>query len=133
MARKFDAEQCIILLNELRVQLNSTPFTEKMIREGFKSCKIPSNALFWSVFRSSGIVKQIGDNLYCFIKPEKPIYFRMLQEIYKKYKDKSDQYHDKWYTKKRRKNTLDSPEVQAAIKLLNECGFEVIKRIVLNK
>lgn len=133
MTKRFDAETSIVYLNTLRVQLSNTTFTEDTIRKGFKNCKIPSNALFWSEFRNSGIVIKVGEDLYCFKNPNKPIHFRMLNEIYKRYKDRADLYYNKWYDKKRRKNVLKNSEIQAAIKLLNDNGFEVLRRIVLNK
>lgn len=126
MAKKFDAEAHIVGLNTLRYQLAKTPFTSDTIREGFKSCGIPSNSLFWTVFSNSGLVKQIGDDLYCFNNPNKPIHFYKLNEIYKEYQKKVNMYHNKWYDKKRRKDILKRPDIQAAIKLLRENGMDVV-------
>lgn len=126
MARQFDAEAHIVGLNTLRHQLAKTPFTSDTIREGFKSCGIPSNPVFWTVFSSSGLVKQVGDNLYCFNNPNKPIHFHKLTEIYKEYQKKVNAYHNKWYDKKRRKDVLKRPDIQAAIKLLRENGMDVV-------
>ena len=88
MAKKFDAEAHIVGLNTLRYQLAKTPFTSDTIREGFKSCGIPSNLVFWKVFSHSGLVKQIGDDLYCFNNPNKPIHFHKLNEIIRNTKRK---------------------------------------------
>ena len=120
MAKKFDAEAHIVGLNTLRLQLAKTPFTSDTIREGFKSCGIPSNPVFWTVFSNSELVKQIGDDLYCFNNPNK------LNEIYKEYQKKVNTYHNKWYDKKRRKDVLKRPDIQAAIKLLRENGMDVV-------
>ena len=35
-------------------------------------------------------------------------------------------YHNKWYDKKRRKDILKRPDIQAAIKLLRENGMDVV-------
>ena len=126
MARQFDAEAHIVGLNTLRHQLAKTPFTSNTIREGFKSCGIPSNPVFWTVFSNSGLVKQIGDDSYCFNNPNKPIHFHKLNEIYKEYQKKVNAYHNKWYDKKRRKDILKRPDIQAAIKLLRENGMDVV-------
>ena len=87
MAKKFDAEAHIVGLNTLRYQLAKTPFTRDTIREGFKSCGIPSNLLFWSVFFNSGLIQQIGEDLYCFNDPTKPIHFLKLDRIYREYQE----------------------------------------------
>lgn len=129
MAKQFDAEAHIVGLNTLRQQLAKTPFTSDTIREGFKSCGIPSNPVFWTVFSNSGLVKQIGDDLYCFNNPNKPIHFHKLSEIYKEYQKKVNAYHNKWYDKKRRKDVLKRPDIQAAIKLLRENGMDVVLSI----
>ena len=78
------------------------------------------------VFSNSGLVKQIGDDLYCFNNPNKPIHFHKLNVIYKEYKEKVNAYHNKWYDKKRRKDVLKRPDIQAAIKLLRENGMDVV-------
>lgn len=132
MAKKFDAEAHIVALNTLRYQLAKTPFTSNIIREGFKSCGIPSNLVFWTVFCNSGLVKQIGDDLYCFNSPNKPIHFHKLGRIYREYKNKVNTYHNNWYDKKRRKDILKRPDIQAAIKLLRENGMDVVQKICLD-
>lgn len=129
MARRFDAEAHIISLNKLRVELARTPFTSDTIRKGFKSCGIPSNLMFWNTFRNFGLVSMIGEDLYCFNDPRKPIHFTKLNEIYKKYQEKINVYHNKWYDKKKRKDVLKRPDIQAAIKLLNDNGLDVILRV----
>ena len=129
MAKKFDAEAHIVGLNTLRYQLAKTPFTRDTIREGFKSCGIPSNLLFWSVFYNSGLIQQIGEDLYCFNDPTKPIHFLKLDRIYREYKEKVSMYHNKWYDKKRRKDIFKRPDIQAAIKLLNDNGLDVVIRV----
>ena len=126
MARKFDAEAHIIDLNTLRHQLAKIPFTSDTIREGFKSCGIPSNALFWAVFSNSELVQKIGDNLYCFRNPDKPIHFHRLGDIYKEYKKRVTIYHNKWSDKKKRKDILKRPDIQDAIKLLQDNGFTIV-------
>lgn len=126
MAKKFNAEAHIVSLNTLRVQLAKTPFTSDTIREGFKSCGIPSNPVFWILFRKSGLVKQIGEDLYRFNDPSRPIHFNKLSEIYREYKDKRNAYYNKWYDKRKRKDILRRPDIQAAIKLLKENGMDVV-------
>ena len=126
MARKFDAEAHIVDLNTMRTQLAKIPFTSDTIREGFKSCGIPSNALFWAVFSNSELVQKIGNDLYCFRNPDKPIHFHRLGDIYKEYKKRVTIYHNKWCDKKKRKDILKRPDIQDAIKLLQDNGFTIV-------
>ena len=126
MARKFDAEAHIIDLNTLRHQLAKIPFTSDTIREGFKNCGIPSNALFWAVFSNSELIQKIGVDLYCFRNPDKPIHFHRLGDIYKEYKKRVTIYHNKWSDKKKRKDILKRPDIQDAIKLLQDNGFTIV-------
>lgn len=129
MNKKFDAEAHITNLNKLRIELAKIPFTSDTIRKGFKSCGIPSNLLFWSVFRNSGLVSMIEEGLYCFNDPRKPIHFTKLSEIYRQYQEKTTVYHNKWHDKKKQKDVLKRQDIQAAIKLLNENGFDVVLKI----
>lgn len=126
MARRFNAEAHIVSLNRLRVELTDIPFTSNIIRKGFKSCGIPSNLVFWNIFRNSGLVSMTGEDLYYFNDPRKPIHFTKLDELYKKYQEKINVYHNKWYDKKKRKDILKRPDIQAAIKLLRENGMDVV-------
>ena len=38
-------------------------------------------------------------------------------------------YHNKWYDKKRRKDIFKRSDIQAAIKLLNDNGLDVVIRV----
>ena len=49
-----------------------------------------------------------------------------LLTFYEQYKEKVNAYHNKWYDKKRRKDVLKRPDIQAAIKLLRENGMDVV-------
>lgn len=129
MARKFDAEAHIVDLNTLRCQLAKIPFTSDTIRDGLKSCGIPSNLLFWSVFSNSGLIKQIGEDLYCFNDPAKPIHFLKLDKIYKEYQRRVNMYHNKYHDKKKRKDVFKRSDIRAAIKLLNDNGLDVVVRV----
>lgn len=126
MSRKFDPEEHIIGLNTLKSQLALTPFDSDTIRKGFKSCGIPSNNLFFSIFKKSDILKCIGEDLYCFINPNKPIHFTKLSEIYREYSKKSDIYRNRWHDKKNCKNLLSRSDIRDAIKLLKSNGIEII-------
>ena len=129
MPKKFNAEEHIIGLNTLRLRLIKAPFTSEVIREGFKDCGIPSNPAFWYEFRSSGLISIVDKDLYCFNEPKKPIHFAKLNEIYRKYQEKSSAYYNKWYNKNKRKDVLKRPDIQAAIKLLNENGLDVVLKV----
>ena len=126
--KKFNAEDCIAALNTTRIYLGKCPFTEETLRLEFKKSKIPSNKLFWAEFLNSGIIKQIGINLYCFITPENPIHVDRLTDIYKKYQSISDKYHANYVAKKQANKVLNNSDIVSAIQLLKANGFVVIKK-----
>ena len=129
MAKKFKAEEHIVALNALRIQLINTTFNSSMIRAEFKNCGIPSNMLFWTVFCNSGLIGIVGKDLYCFKDFDKPIHFRRLGEIYKEYQTRVNSYHNKWNDKRKHKDILKRSDIQAAIKLLQDNGIDVVINI----
>lgn len=126
--KEFDSKEYIADLNILCAQLRNTPFTNEIIRSGFKKIGLPSNILFWDVFRKILNIQRIEGDLYCFHN-SKPIYISKLDLIYNEYKERWKQYYNNWYNKKRRVDTLKRDDIQEAIKLLNDNGFEVVRKI----
>lgn len=123
---KFNSEAHIASLNALRAKLANTVFTSSTLRIEFKECGIPSNLAFWYFFQNSDIITKISEDRFCFSNPNKPIHFQKLEEVYKRYAEKQNQYQNKYRNKKKQSNIFKSAEIQAAIKLLNDNGMIVI-------
>ncbi len=124
----FKANEHISYLNAFREQLGSIPATEIDFRSALKHCGLPSNLVFWSEFKHSNIISKIGKDLYCFTEPDKPINYKKLEVIYKKYKKRSECYKNTWIANKNGNALFVRPDIIEAIKLLTDNGFEVIMR-----
>lgn len=125
---KFNSEAHIASLNALRAKLANNVFSVSTIRIELRECGIPSNLSFCSFFLNSDIITKIDEDRFCFSNPNKPIHFQKLEEIYKKYLEKQNQYQNKYLNKKKQSDIIKRADIQAAITLLNDNGMIVISQ-----
>lgn len=97
--KKFDVRIQIVFLNELKSSFQI--FTRDELLSEFRRVGIPCNQIFWSVFRNSGLIIEVLSNTYKFTNPGKPIYFRILDRIYQKYREKIEIYQHNSELKKK--------------------------------
>lgn len=123
----FVAINHIATLNEFRkhsIQSGDLPLSEEDFRNTFKACGIPSNPLFFSEFRSSGLLVRVEGNMWAW-KNKLPIHHQTLQDIYVRYQKKANGYANARYARKKREEVLKSKEIEEAVNLLKSNGFEV--------
>lgn len=128
----FNSRNCTIAINEIRENFLISKFTKDCILNAFKNSGIPSNELFWIEFSKSNILTKVNKDIYRFSKPFEPIYINDFTRIYLSYKEKRDRYQNKWRDGKKKRKLMKSEEIQNAIKLLNNLGYEIVKKINLN-
>lgn len=80
----FNAKERIPAINKFRIAMNGKPFTKEQLLNMFKENNIPSNSTFWSVFRKSGIIKEVAKGQYVFAS-DKPIFYGSLEKVYRQY------------------------------------------------
>lgn len=133
----FNAEERIRAINMFRIAMNGKTFTKEQILTMFKENKIPSNSNFWSVFRKSGIIKEVSKGQFIFVS-DKPVYYGVLEKIYR-------QYHAivKKYKIQKPVSELENEEAESvispeeelaameffAIDFLKELGYKVLAPI----
>ena len=113
--RKFSAVAHIKDLNELKTNMANGFLNSEEFRLKLKSCGLPSNVLFWTFFKSSGIIRRIGNNSYVWVD-ESPIHYTVLQSIYREYQKKVNHYAKTRQEKVKR--CEDSTRIKKAISLL---------------
>lgn len=120
--RKFSAIAHIKDLNELKTNMANSFLNSEEFRLKLKSCGLPSNVLFWTFFKSSGIIRRIGNNSYVWVD-ESPIHYTVLQAIYREYQKKVNHYAKTRQEKVKR--CEDSTRIKKAISLLKEYGYKI--------
>ena len=124
----FSAIDHISALNEFRkysIGSGDIPLTESDVRDVFKRCGIPSNSLFFSEFKKSGLLVKVERDLYVW-KNQRPIHYQVLQNIYERYQKRLYKYRTTYYHRRVCSKKLLSKEIKNAINLLKENGFEVV-------
>lgn len=135
--RSFNPQECIGPLNNIKkaMQLIGKPFSKESILNNLKSCGLPINSNFWSVFRNSGILQEISKGQFMFTSKD-PIFVgelikiqRKYQELLRRYKDNSAQKQatPKPEEKEETKHKLPKNDplalTQFAIDILKEQGY----------
>lgn len=111
MPQKFIAKDHIKALNMFRISLNGEPFTKEVLKQNLKSSGIPSNDVFVSALRRSTILTQVGKDQFKFTTPRDPVYFGVLDRIYKDYHSKTSSYQATYREKKRQQKLEKSCSV----------------------
>lgn len=123
----FVALNHIVSLNKFRansIKHGDLPLSEGDFRNAFKACGIPSNALFFLEFRRAGLLVRVERDMYAW-QNNRPIHHQILQNIYAKYQKRVNEYSNARYTRKKREKVLKGKEIEEAINLLKNNGFEV--------
>ena len=125
MSRKsFDPRECIEALNTIKsgIQMTEKPVTKEYLIDSFKNCGLPCNAVFWSVFKNSGILQEVSKGRFMFAS-KNPIYIERLANIQRKYIEIKRQY-------RKVPEVVESPvevdPIQEAIALLKSHGYQVL-------
>lgn len=136
--KSFNSELCIGPLNNVKrgLQMADRPFSKETMLNSLKSCGLPVNGTFWSVFRNSGIIQEVSKGYFMFTSKE-PIYVGTLNAIKHKYQ----QLTRKYAQNNKRNNIVEEAEVltpevntvnnnpdatiQSAINLLKENGYKI--------
>ena len=123
----FRAIEHIKQLNMLKKDMihAGVPVSSEDFRAAFKTCGIPSNFHFWVEFRNSGLLTRVEGHLFVWTSAVSPIHHQQLQSIYNSYQKKINAVRDRYLEKKAREELLKSKEIEDAINLLKENGFEI--------
>ena len=123
----FRAIEHIKQLNMLKKDMvhAGVPVSSEDFRAAFKTCGIPSNIHFWVEFRESGLLTRVEGHLFVWTSAVSPIHHQQLQSIYNSYQRKINAVRDRYLEKKARQEFLKSKEIEDAVNLLKDNGFEV--------
>ena len=97
--RAFCAIEHIKAINTFRITLNGNSFTKSELKQVLKDSKIPSNEVFINHLRKS-ILTTVGKDRFNFVAPRIPIYYKVLDNIYKQYYATIDKYCQTYLAKK---------------------------------
>ena len=96
----FVAKDHIKAINMFRIALNGDFFTKKKLQATLKDGGIPSNEVFISALRRSPVLTQVGKDRFKFSSSQ-PIYWGVLERVYKDYQQKTHTYNQTYREKKK--------------------------------
>lgn len=105
--RKFVAIDHIRALNVFRIERNGKTFSKAELKVALKDGGIPTNDLFVNHLRKSPVLKQVGKDQFKF-GSEKPVYWGLLDRVYKDYQITLRRYKD---NKKQREKQAQEAKV----------------------
>lgn len=128
--RSFDPKECIGALNNFKraMQLRDQPFSKETVLTALKNCNLPTNSVFWTVFRNSGIIQETSKGKYMFTSKD-PIYIGLLEHVKKSYQTAVKKYGG---AKSEKKKDIPEPkespkmDIQSAIDFLKKQGYKVL-------
>lgn len=97
----FVAKDHIQAINIFRMALNGESFTKEELRTTLKDGGIPSNEVFISALRRSPVLTQVGKDRFKFASTH-PVYWGVLERVYKDYQVKTNTYSQTYREKKKR-------------------------------
>lgn len=97
----FVAKDHIKAINVFRIALNGESFTKEELRTTLKDGGIPSNEVFISALRRSPVLTQVGKDRFKFASTN-PVYWGVLERVYKDYQVKTNTYSQTYREKKKR-------------------------------
>ena len=109
------ARDHIKAINIFRIALKGSSFTRDELKKTLRDGGIPSNTVFINTLRKTPILTQVGRDRFKFATPDKPVYWGVLDRIYKDYQIKTRTYQQTYREKKRRLRTAESTMRQQEI------------------
>lgn len=97
----FVAKDHIKAINIFRVALNGGSFTKDELKQTLREGGIPSNTIFINTLRKMPILTQVGKDRFKFSNPKQPVYYGLLEQVYKDYRVKTRTYQQTYREKKR--------------------------------
>jgi hypothetical protein len=113
---KFKAEEHIANLNSLKrtIKYLNRPFSKSIMIKGLKGAGLPCNDVFWMVFKSSGVIKEVSRGTFIFAD-DNPIHVSVLAAIYRKYKEKVCKYSKDYRDRKKNEKPKEESKEEAVI------------------
>ena len=108
--------------NELKATLQGKPFTKNLFRNELRKIGVPCNDMFWVGFAKFRIIKRISREQFMFVD-DKPVYFRLLENIYLDYCNRLAGYISNSETRKIREE--QEAQIAAAVRFLKGLGFQI--------
>lgn len=96
----FVAKDHIRAINTFRMALNGEPFSKEELQVTLKEGGIPSNEVFVSTLRRSPVLTQVGKDQFKF-SSDQPVYWGVLDRVYKDYQAKKLAYDRTYRSKKK--------------------------------
>ena len=97
-------------INTFRMALKGESFTKEELKVTLKNGGIPSNEVFISELRRSPVLTQVGRDKFKFAS-DRPVYYGVLERVYKDYQKRTCAYNQAYRKKKKRLAELSKTEV----------------------
>ena len=111
----FVARNHIQAINIFREALKGDSFTMDELKQTLREGGIPSNTVFINTLRKTPVLTQVGKDQFKFSNPKQPVYYGLLDRVYKDYRIKTRMYQETYREKKRGLNSAKSTKRQQAL------------------
>lgn len=108
--------------NELKATLQEKPFTKSLFKNELKRINIPCNNIFWTGFIKLRVIKRISREQFAFVD-DKPVHFKLLENIYLEYSNRLAEYTRNSEVKKTRE--AQEAQIAEAVRFLKGLGFQI--------
>lgn len=108
--------------NELKAALQEKPFTKSLFKNELKRINIPCNNVFWTGFIKLRVIKRISREQFAFVD-DKPVHFKLLENIYLEYSNRLAEYTRNSEVKKTRE--AQEAKIAEAVRFLKGLGFQI--------
>ena len=108
--------------NKLKAALQGKPFTKSLFKNELKRINIPCNNIFWTGFIKLRVIKRISREQFAFVD-DKPVHFKLLENIYLEYSNRLAEYTRNSEVKKTRE--AQEAQIAEAVRFLKGLGFQI--------
>lgn len=108
--------------NELKATLQGKPFTKDLFRNELRKISIPCNNIFWVGFIKFRVIKRVSRKQFMFVN-NKPVYFKLLENIYLDYCNRLAGYTRNSEVKKAKE--YQEAQIAEAVRFLKGLGFQI--------
>lgn len=99
----FVARDHIQAINIFREALKGDSFTMDELKKTLRDGGIPANTVFINTLRKTPVITQVGKDRFKFASPDKPVFWGLLDRVYKDYQIKTRAYQQTYLKKKYQK------------------------------
>lgn len=119
-----EIERISIVVNSAKAELGKLSFNKETFMK-MSDNVLPVNNRFWQYFKKAFLNTESKDTFT--FKSTAPIYYKQLEEVYRQYRADASRYNTTSRNKMVSTKEVELPTLEAAINLLKQNGYKIMK------